>query len=110
MAGVGCHEKYNQNAKRDFARRVKRLLNINVDPYELSVQIDPSDPNSVVKMFMASPHRLFATLWWGHTDVAEQRMICGECVREFCQTASDCDEPFFNNHPMNAAILADMNS
>ena len=88
---------------------MKRLLNIHVDPYELSVQIDPSDPNSVVKIFMVLPHELFATLW-EHTDVAEQRMIGGECVRSFWQIASDCAEPFFKNHPMKAAILADMNS
>ena len=56
MAGVGCHGKHKQNVERDFARRVKRLLSVNVDPYELSVQIDPSDPNSVVKIFMVSPH------------------------------------------------------
>ena len=60
---------------------MKRLMNMNVDPYELSVQIDPSDPNSVVKIFMVLPHGLFATLWWEHTGVAEQLMIGRECVR-----------------------------
>ena len=86
IAGLACHGKDQGNIERDFARRMKKLLNISVDPYELSVNISDG---SIVKIDIFVPHDLFGALWWEHTDVAEQRMIGPDGVREFWQIAWD---------------------
>ena len=106
MAGLACKGKHLSFIERDFVRRMDCLLNINMEPYELAVNIN----GTIARVNIILPHELFGLLWWEHASIAEQRMIGPDLVREFWQIEADCDEPFFTHHPMRDEILADMSA
>ena len=107
MAGLACDGKSLGNIEREVARRMEKLLNINVEPYEVKVHIDA---DTIVKVNVILPHELSAVLWWKFPDVVVHRMLGPDGVREFWQIAADSDEPFFRHHPMRENIWTDMNS
>ena len=102
LAGLGSDAKFPGNIERDFGRRIKTVLKIDVKPLSVPVDVSKADP-IIVNVLL--PRELFAVLWRRFPEKAHLRFIGGDAVRILWRIAHEAEETWFMEHPLKSEVL-----